>query len=228
MMSEFKFCPMCGEKRNGREQFCHTCNFEYLTGTYVKSDDSQNIINSDDSQNMINSNDGSSQKKIDVQLVSHEEFAEANDLIKSMDAKINESIDKCLNKILFDLENDSSLKKSNFNLELRISSHENSNISTINENFKDLDFIDLVENIDFPNEDFLNAQKTFSDWIAYNQSHLPGFIIVKYKEPVLANIDGLTLIIGSLETIECYDGLDRFLEVLNDFLDNQEAFLNNF
>ena len=155
-------------------------------------------------------------------------LAEANDLIKSMDAKINESIDKCLNKILFDLENDSSLKKSNFNLELRISSHENSNISTINENFKDLDFIDLVENIDFPNEDFLNAQKTFSDWIAYNQSHLPGFIIVKYKEPVLANIDGLTLIIGSLETIECYDGLDRFLEVLNDFLDNQEAFLNNF
>ena len=79
MMSEFKFCPMCGEKRNGREQFCHTCNFEYLTGTYVKSDDSQNIINSDDSQNMINSNDGSSQKKIDFQLVSQEEFAEAND-----------------------------------------------------------------------------------------------------------------------------------------------------
>ena len=201
MMSEFKFCPMCGVERKGSEQFCHNCDFEYLTGRYVKSEDgAQNLSYSiDDDQNLAYSGDGAqdiiksevnnSEKKIDVQLVSQEEFAAANDLIKSLSAEINESIDKCLNKLAFDLENDIDLKNSNSDFDKSIFSSENLNIPTIN---------------------------------------LPGFIINKYKEPVIANINRLNLIIESLGSIENYEGLDRFLDILKDYLNNQESFLNSF
>ena len=237
MMSEFKFCPMCGVERKGSEQFCHNCDFEYLTGRYVKSEDgAQNLsYSSDDDQNLAYSGDGAqdiiksevnnSEKKIDVQLVSQEEFAAANDLIKSLSAEINESIDKCLNKLAFDLENDIDLKNSNSDFDKSIFSSENLNIPTIN---GDVEFSDLIEGIDYPNEELLNAQNTFSNWIVYNQSHLPGFIINKYKEPVIANINRLNLIIESLGSIENYEGLDRFLDILKDYLNNQESFLNSF
>ena len=237
MMSEFKFCPMCGVERKGSEQFCHNCDFEYLTGRYVKSEDgAQNLSYSiDDDQNLAYSGDGAqdiiksevnnSEKKIDVQLVSQEEFAAANDLIKSLSAEINESIDKCLNKLAFDLENDIDLKNSNSDFDKSIFSSENLNIPTIN---GDVEFSDLIEEIDYCNEELLNAQNTFSNWIVYNQSHLPGFIINKYKEPVIANINRLNLIIESLGSIENYEGLDRFLDILKDYLNNQESFLNSF
>ena len=237
MMSEFKFCPMCGVERKSSEQFCHSCDFEYLTGRYVKSEDgAQNLSYSiDDDQNLAYSGDGAqdiiksevnnSEKKIDVQLVSQEEFAAANDLIKSLSAEINESIDKCLNKLAFDLENDIDLKNSNSDFDKSIFSSENLNIPTIN---GDVEFSDLIEEIDYPNEELLNAQNTFSNWIVYNQSHLPGFIINKYKEPVIANINRLNLIIESLGSIENYEGLDRFLDILKDYLNNQESFLNSF
>ena len=226
-MSEFKFCPMCGVERKGSEQFCHSCDFEYLTGRYVKSEDgAQKLTNSSEgAQGIMKSQVNNSESKIDVQLVSQEEFAEANDLIKSRSAEINESIDKCLNKLAFDLENDIDLKNSNSDFDKSIFSSENLNIPTIN---GDVEFSDLIEDIDCCNEDFLNAQNTFSNWIVYNQSHLPGFIINKYKEPVIANINRLTMIIDSLESVENYDGLDRFLDILNDYLNNQESFLNNF
>ncbi len=172
MMSEFKFCPMCGVERKGSEQFCHNCDFEYLTGRYVKSEDgAQNLSYSiDDDQNLAYSGDGAqdiiksevnnSEKKIDVQLVSQEEFAAANDLIKSLSAEINESIDKCLNKLAFDLENDIDLKNSNSDFDKSIFSSENLNIPTIN---GDVEFSDLIEGIDYPNEELLNAQNTFSN-----------------------------------------------------------------
>lgn len=226
-MSEFKFCPMCGVERKGSEQFCHSCDFEYLTGRYVKSEDgAQKLTNSSEgAQGIMKSQVNNSESKIDVQLVSQEEFAEANDLIKSRSAEINESIDKCLNKLAFDLENDIDLKNSNSDFDKSIFSSENLNIPTIN---GDVEFSDLIEDIDCCNEDFLNAQNTFSNWIVYNQSHLPGFIINKYKEPVIANINRLAMIIDSLESVENYDGLDRFLDILNDYLNNQESFLNNF
>ena len=228
---------MCGVERKGSEQFCHNCDFEYLTGRYVKSEDgAQNLSYSiDDDQNLAYSGDGAqdiiksevnnSEKKIDVQLVSQEEFAAANDLIKSLSAEINESIDKCLNKLAFDLENDIDLKNSNSDFDKSIFSSENLNIPTIN---GDVEFSDLIEDIDYCNEDFLNAQDTFSNWIVYNQSHLPGFIINKYKEPVIANINRLNLIIESLGSIENYEGLDRFLDILKDYRNNQESFLNSF
>ena len=154
MMSEFKFCPMCGVERRDSEQFCHSCDFEYLTGRYVKSEDgAQNLsYSSDDDQNLAYSGDGAqdiiksevnnSEKKIDVQLVSQEEFAAANDLIKSLSAEINESIDKCLNKLAFDLENDIDLKNSNSDFDKSIFSSENLNIPTIN---GDVEFSDLIE-----------------------------------------------------------------------------------
>lgn len=228
---------MCGVERKGSEQFCHSCDFEYLTGRYVKSEDgAQNLsYSSDDDQNLAYSGDGAqdiiksevnnSEKKIDVQLVSQEEFAAANDLIKSLSAEINESIDKCLNKLAFDLENDIDLKNSNSDFDKSIFSSENLNIPTIN---GDVEFSDLIEDIDYCNEELLNAQNTFSNWIVYNQSHLPGFIINKYKEPVIANINRLNLIIESLGSIENYEGLDRFLDILKDYLNNQESFLNSF
>lgn len=218
---------MCGVERKGSEQFCHSCDFEYLTGRYVKSEDgAQKLTNSSEgAQGIMKSQVNNSESKIDVQLVSQEEFAEANDLIKSRSAEINESIDKCLNKLAFDLENDIDLKNSNSDFDKSIFSSENLNIPTIN---GDVEFSDLIEDIDCCNEDFLNAQNTFSNWIVYNQSHLPGFIINKYKEPVIANINRLAMIIDSLESVENYDGLDRFLDILNDYLNNQESFLNNF
>ena len=198
-----------------------------MTGRYVKSEDgAQKLTNSSEgAQGIMKSQVNNSESKIDVQLVSQEEFAEANDLIKSRSAEINESIDKCLNKLAFDLENDIDLKNSNSDFDKSIFSSENLNIPTIN---GDVEFSDLIEDIDCCNEDFLNAQNTFSNWIVYNQSHLPGFIINKYKEPVIANINRLAMIIDSLESVENYDGLDRFLDILNDYLNNQESFLNNF
>lgn len=227
MMSEFKFCPMCGVERKGSEQFCHSCDFEYLTGRYVKSEEgAQKLTNSSEgAQGIMKSQVNNSESKIDVQLVSQEEFAEANDLIKSRSAEINESIDKCLNKLAFDLENDIDLKNSNSDFDKSIFSSENLNIPTIN---GDVEFSDLIEDIDYCNEELLNAQNTFSNWIVYNQSHLPGFIINKYKEPVIANINRLNLIIESLGSIENYEGLDRFLDILKDYLNNQESFLNSF
>lgn len=218
---------MCGVERRDGEQFCHNCDFEYLAGSYVKSEEgAQKLTNSSEgAQDIMKSQVNNSESKIDVQLVSQEEFAEANDLIKSMSAEINESIDKCLNKLAFDLENDIDLKNSNSDFDGSIFSSKNLNISTIK---GDLEFSDLIEDIDCCNEDLLNAQDTFSNWIVYNQSHLPGFIINKYKEPVIANINRLTMIIDSLKSVENYDGLDRFLDILNDYLNNQESFLNNF
>ena len=227
MMSEIKFCPMCGVERRDSEQFCHNCDFEYLAGSYVRSEEgAQKLTNSSEgAQDIMKSQVNNSESKIYVQLVSQEEFAEANDLIKSMSAEINESIDKCLNKLAFDLENDIDLKNSNSDFDKSIFSSENLNIPTIN---GDVEFSDLIEDIDCCNEDFLNAQDTFSNWIVYNQSHLPGFIINKYKEPVIANINRLAMIIDSLGSVENYDGLDKFLDILNDYLNNQESFLNNF
>ena len=39
MMSNFKYCPMCGTQREDGSQFCKNCNFEFLVGKYVKLDD---------------------------------------------------------------------------------------------------------------------------------------------------------------------------------------------
>ena len=36
MMSNFKYCPMCGTQRDDDSRFCKNCNFEFLVGNYVK------------------------------------------------------------------------------------------------------------------------------------------------------------------------------------------------
>ena len=104
-------------------------------------------------------------------------------------AEINESINKCLNKLAFDLENDVDLKKSNSDFDACIFISENLNISTISD-------VDSNEN---------------SNILAIN-----------------SNINRLNLIIESLGSIENYEGLDRFLDILKDYLNNQESFLNSF
>ena len=73
MMSNFKYCPMCGTQREDGSQFCKNCNFEFLVGKYVKLDDENS------SQDEI----------ITTEKVSQEEFVESNEMLRQTKKKIN-------------------------------------------------------------------------------------------------------------------------------------------
>ena len=83
-MSNFKFCPMCGTKREDDSQFCKNCNFEFLVGKYVKLDDEK-------PKNDV---------EITVEKVSQEEFVKSNDILRETRNKINYCIAKYLNNEL--------------------------------------------------------------------------------------------------------------------------------
>ena len=76
MMSKFKYCPMCAEPRADNSKYCSKCNFEFLTGKYVKVQEEEIKI---------------------TEKVSQEEFVESNQLIQDTSLKINVLISKYLN-----------------------------------------------------------------------------------------------------------------------------------
>ena len=79
MMSDFKYCPMCGIKRTNKYETCPECGFKFLTGKYIKVKE---------------------ETPITVEKISQEEFVEANQLMKDMDNKINRFIANYLDYLL--------------------------------------------------------------------------------------------------------------------------------
>lgn len=79
MMSDFKYCPMCGTERTNKDKTCPKCGFKFLTGKYIKVKE---------------------ETPITVKKISQEEFVEANQLMKDMDNKINRFIANYLDYLL--------------------------------------------------------------------------------------------------------------------------------
>lgn len=79
MMSDFKYCPICGIKRTNKDETCPDCGFKFLTGKYIKVKE---------------------ETPITVEKISQEEFVEANQLMKDMDNKINRFIANYLDYLL--------------------------------------------------------------------------------------------------------------------------------
>ena len=204
MMSNFKYCPMCGTKRDDDSQFCKICNFEFLLGEYVKLDDEKSKDN----------------QKIEVEKVSQEEFVESNDNLRLCRDKINYCIAKYLNNQLIKKDNEKYDIIGDFDLSEYIST--NINIS-FNDNFED-NYLDNIENL-MHNEKFLDSKNIFFQWVGENRGHLPGFVLNQYKVPIQMNIDNLKNLI-SLDLVENDDN-KKFKNLLNEYLTFENEFLEN-
>ena len=161
MMSNFKYCPMCGTKRDDDSGFCKNCNFEFLVGKYVKLDDEKTH---DD-------------EKIAVEKISGEEFVESNDILRQTRDKINHCVAKYLNNELKNQYNEEYSKIIDFGITEYISSNLN---STFEINFSD-DDLQNIENL-LHDEKFIGSKNIFIQWVGENRGHLPGMVLNQYSE----------------------------------------------
>jgi len=254
MMSNFHFCPMCGVKRLNNEVICSNCGFKYLIGKYVKiknSDISKENINSNSNSDFnfnsdLNSSYEKSEKqslnkgKINVEKISQEEVVEANNLIKNMTNKINESIDKCLNKLVYDLnecivdDDCEIIRGKSISQDLNLYFSSILDLSSVNSEDIADDFYSLINQIDYKNDEYIKAQNTLIQWIDENRGHLPVIVLNNYKMPIQKNIDKLSSIISYLESVDSldefcgYDGLDKFISILKDYYIDELAYFKRF
>ena len=170
MMSNFKYCPMCGTQREDGSQFCKNCNFEFLVGKYVKLDDENS------SQDEI----------ITTEKVSQEEFVESNDILKRSRDKISFCVAKYLNNELTNQYNEKYSEIIGFEISEYISSSLN---STFDNDFTD-DFLENLENL-IHDEKFMESKNIFIQWIVENRGHLPGMVLNQYKVPIQSNVDNI-------------------------------------
>ena len=198
MMSNFKYCPMCGTQREGDSQFCKNCNFEFLVGKYVKSED----------------------EKIIIEKVSQEEFVKSNRILRESRDKINYCITKYLNNELTNQFNEKydEIVGSDISEYISINSNRTFDVSFSDSYIESID--DLVHN-----EKFINSKNIFLQWIVENRSHLPGIALNQYKDPIQSNVDGLNSIL-SLELVENDENI-KFKNLLNEYLDFENEFLEN-
>ena len=198
MMSNFKYCPMCGTQREGDSQFCKNCNFEFLVGKYVKSED----------------------EKIIIEKVSQEEFVKSNRILRESRDKINYCIAKYLNNELTNQFNEKydEIVGSDISEYISINSNRTFDVSFSDSYIESID--DLVHN-----EKFINSKNIFLQWIVENRSHLPGIALNQYKDPIQSNVDGLNSIL-SLELVENDENI-KFKNLLNEYLDFENEFLEN-
>ena len=204
MMSNFKYCPMCGRKRDDENQFCKNCNFEFLVGEYVKLEDEKSETD----------------QTITVEKVSQEEFVESNDILSQSRDKINYCIAKYLNNELINQYNE----KYGENIDSGISEYiSNSLNSSFDDNLSD----DDLENIEkmMHDEKLIESKNIFIQWIIENRGHLPGMVLNQYKVPIQMNIDNLKNMI-SLELAN-NDENKKFKNLLNDYLNFENEFLEN-
>lgn len=203
MMSNFKYCPMCGTQRDDA-QFCKNCNFEFLVGKYVKIDEEKS---SDD-------------QKIAVEKVSQEEFVESNDILRQTKDKINYFIAKYLNNELTNQFNG----KYDENIDISISEYIS---SSLNSSFDDSFEKNDLENIEklLYDEKFINSKNIFIQWIAENRGHLPGMVLNQYKVPIQGNVENLKNIL-SLDLVQ-RDENDKFKSLLNEYLNFENEFMEN-
>ena len=204
MMSNFKFCPMCGSKREDGSQFCKNCNFEFLVGNYVKLVD-------DKSENDV---------EITVEKVSQEEFLESNDILRQTRDKINCCIAKYLNNELILQYGEKYAETVSFELSEYISINLNSLFSN---DFND-SFLEIIESL-IHDENFINSKNIFIQWIDENRGHLPGMVLNQYRLPIQMNVDILKKII-SLGLVDS-DENKKLIELLNEYLDFESEFILN-
>ncbi|ADC46895.1 hypothetical protein mru_1044 [Methanobrevibacter ruminantium M1] len=194
-MSKFKYCPMCAEPRADNSKYCSKCNFEFLTGKYVKVQEEEIKI---------------------TEKVSQEEFVESNQLIQDTSLKINVLISRYLN---YSLSN-----KFNENLPLSIireyiSSCLNSKVpSDFDDNY--LQSLDALLN----DEGYKNSINLFLQWIDENRSHLPGLVLNQYMIPHQNNVNRIEEILDlELEKNEdndlFFDLLNKFLISEKEFIE---------
>ncbi len=203
-MSNFKYCPMCGTPREGDDQFCKNCNFEFLVGEYVKVEN----------KNMEND------EKIEVEKVSQEEFVESNDNIRVSRDKINHCIAKYLNNELANQFNEKYGEILGFGISEYISTNLN---NPFNDNFGD-DELGNIENL-LHDEKLIHSKNIFIQWIGENRGHLPGMVLNQYNVPIQTNINNLKNIL-SLDLVES-DENNKFKNLLNEYLDFENEFLEN-
>ena len=201
-MSNFKYCPMCGTKRDDDSQFCKNCNFEFLVGKYVKLEDE--IPTQDE--------------KINVEKVSQEEFVESNEILKQIRNKINYCVAKYLNNEL----NIQYNEKYDEIIDIGISEYISTSLN--NASYDDLadDYLKNIENL-IHDEKFIDSKNTFIQWILENRGILPGDAINQYKIPIQMNFDNLQKLI-SLDLVESDDN-KKFMDLLNEYLNFENEFL---
>ena len=203
MMSNFKYCPMCGTERDNDSQFCKICNFEFLVGKYVKLDEDKN------------SNDA----EITVEKVSQEEFVESNEKIRTTRDKINLIVAKYLNNELTNQFGESYSENISFDINEYIS-------SSLNSTFDDILDDDYLENLKIVLEDknYVDSKNIFIQWIGENRGHLPGMILNQYRIPIQVNIDNLEKILN-LDLEENENNIE-FKNLLKKYLEDEKDFLN--
>ena len=203
-MSNFKFCPMCGTKREDDSQFCKNCNFEFLVGKYVMVDDEK-------PKNDV---------EITVEKVSQEEFVKSNDILRETRHKINYCIAKYLNN---ELKNQYG-ENYNENIGFSISEYISLNSNNPFDDISDENYLEKIENL-IHDESFIDSKNIFIQWIVENRGHLPGMVLNQYNLPIQINITNLKSII-SLNIVE-NDENKKFLSLLEDYLDFENEFLLN-
>ena len=204
MMSNFKFCPMCGTKREDDSQFCKNCNFEFLVGEYVKVENEKTEI----------------YDEINVEKVSQEEFVESNDILRENRDKINCCISKYLNNELV-LQNNEKHGES-IGFELSKYRYSNSNTPICND-FKG-SYLKNIEKL-IHDEKFIDSKNNFIQWIVENRGHLPGMVLNQYKSPIQMNVENLRNII-SLDLVES-DENKKFICLINEYLNFENEFIEN-
>ena len=203
-MSNFKFCPMCGTKREDDSQFCKNCNFEFLVGKYVMVDDEK-------PKNDV---------EITVEKVSQEEFVKSNDILRETRHKINYCIAKYLNNELKNQFGENYSENIGFSISEYISLNSNNSF----DNISDENYLEKIENL-IHDESFIDSKNIFIQWIVENRGHLPGMVLNQYNLPIQINITNLKSII-SLNIVE-NDENKKFLSLLEDYLDFENEFLLN-
>jgi len=204
MMSNFRYCPMCGTQREDGSQFCKNCNFEFLVGKYVKLDDEKS----------------SQDEKIVVEKVSQEEFVESNEMLRQTKKKINCCIAKYLNYELTNQYNETYEENINITITEYISHSSDSSFDDIFEK----EYLEKFENL-IHDEKFVDSKNIFIQWIGENRGHLPGMVLNQYKVPIQSNIDSLKNVI-SLDMVDS-DENEKFKDLLNEYLKFENEFLEN-
>lgn len=202
-MSNFKYCPMCGTRRDDDSQFCKNCNFEFLVGEYVKLEKKSK-----------------KDSKLAFEKVSQEEFVESNEYIRLNRDKINYCIANYLNNELKNQYNEKYNEIIGFSLSEYISSNLN---NTFDDDFSD-DFLENIENL-IHDKKFIDSKNIFIIWIGENRGHLPGFVLNQYKLPIQNHIDNLNDIISLDLNLNCEN--EKFKNLLNEYLNFENEFLDN-
>ena len=187
---------MCGEKRIENSNFCPNCNFEFLTGEYIKVE----------------------VEEITVEKVSPEDFVKANESMQETSLKINTLISKYLNYALTNQFNESYDEKIPLLIKGYIISNLNSEVSAdFNDNF--LESLKALLN----DEKYIDSKTTFLQWIAENRSHLPGIALNQYLIPHQESANMIEEILD-LDLADSEENR-LFIELLNEFLNSEKEFI---